>query len=79
MLKWLPIGSCMLCGYTASWGDARWTNGSQAFQVRLCQVGHLAFSAGQHVHGPMVLEAWNGHSGAKPETGMGLRVFLPTM
>lgn len=58
----------MLCGYTASWGDACWANGSHAFQLRLCQVGHLAFPEGQHVYGPVVIEGENGHSGATAET-----------
>lgn len=61
MLQWLSIGSGMLCGYTASWGNAWWPNGCQAFQVRLCQGRHLAFTAGQHVHVPVVFEqGWSG-------------------
>lgn len=60
MLKWLPTGSCVLCGYTASWEEARWANGSQTLQVRLCQVGQSAFSAGQYVYGLVVPEAENG-------------------
>lgn len=60
-LQWLSTGSCMLCGYTASWGDACWPNGCQAFQVRLHQEGHLAFPAAQRVHGPMMFEqGWRG-------------------
>lgn len=79
MPKWLPTGSCMLCGYTASWGKAGWTNCSQASQVRLCHVGHSAFLAGQHVYGPVVLERWNGQSSATAETeAQGSGSFFPS-
>lgn len=69
----------MLCGYTASWGDASWANGSHAFQLRLCQVGHLAFRGGQHVYGPVVIEGEKEHRGATAETeAQGSGSFFPS-